>query len=75
MTDRMITLVRSNIGLPGLPGAGFPPGGSAGQTLKKISNADYDTEWSSVLVGATRIEVVDALPDPQVAGVLYLSKT
>lgn len=54
---------------------GVPAGGTEGQVLKKLSNTDYDTEWSSVLVGATRIEIVDVVPDPQVAGVLYLSKT
>lgn len=75
MSDRVVTITRSNIGLPGPAGAGFPTGGTEGQVLKKLSDTDYDTEWSSVLVGATRIEVVDAVPDPPVAGVLYFSKT
>lgn len=68
-------LTLSSLGERGIPGAGFPAGGTTGQVLKKLSDANYDTEWSSVLVGATRIEVVDVVPDPQVTGVLYLSKT
>ncbi len=35
-----------NFGLPAGPaGPGFPAGGLTGQSLKKKTNADYDTEW------------------------------
>ena len=32
-------------GPPGPQGAGVPAGGSAGQTLRKRSAADHDSEW------------------------------
>lgn len=32
-------------GPQGAPGQGVPTGGTAGQVLKKASDADYDTEW------------------------------
>jgi hypothetical protein len=35
------------MGPPGTQGAGVPAGGSAGQTLRKRSAADYDSEWST----------------------------
>ncbi len=34
-------------GPPGPQGAGVPAGGSAGQTLRKRSAADYDSEWAT----------------------------
>lgn len=73
--QRAVTITRSPIGLQGVPGLGFPIGGTEGQVLAKESDTDYDTTWTSLLVGATRIEIVDSVPDPQVAGVLYLSKS
>ncbi|PIB91406.1 hypothetical protein [Caulobacter sp. FWC2] len=33
-------------GVPGVPGAGFPSGGVAGQFLRKRSGVDFDTEWA-----------------------------
>lgn len=33
-------------GLPGTNGVGVPAGGTTGQILKKISDADFDTEWA-----------------------------
>ena len=35
------------VGPPGPQGAGVPAGGSAGQTLRKRSAADYDSEWAT----------------------------
>jgi hypothetical protein len=32
---------------PGPQGAGVPAGGSAGQTLRKRSAADHDSEWAT----------------------------
>ncbi|MCX5968903.1 MAG: hypothetical protein NTV57_14940 [Cyanobacteria bacterium] len=32
-------------GPPGPQGAGVPAGGNEGQTLRKRSNSDYDSEW------------------------------
>lgn len=40
-----IALITS--GFVGAPGAGVPSGGTTGQILKKKSNTDYDTEWST----------------------------
>jgi hypothetical protein len=34
-------------GAQGPQGAGVPAGGSAGQTLRKRSAADYDSEWAT----------------------------
>jgi len=34
-------------GAPGPPGVGVPAGGSAGQTLRKRSAADHDSEWAT----------------------------
>lgn len=35
-------------GLQGDSGVGVPGGGTAGQVLKKVSNADHDTQWGAV---------------------------
>ncbi len=35
------------VGPPGSQGAGVPAGGSAGQTLRKRSSNDYDSEWAT----------------------------
>jgi hypothetical protein len=37
-------------GVTGATGSGVPAGGSAGQFLVKVSNSDYDTDWTSSLV-------------------------
>ena len=34
-------------GQDGAPGVGVPAGGTTGQVLKKVSGADYDTEWAN----------------------------
>jgi hypothetical protein len=34
-------------GAPGPHGAGVPAGGSSGQTLRKRSAADHDSEWAT----------------------------
>ena len=34
-------------GPPGPQGAGVPAGGNEGQTLRKRSNSDYDSEWAT----------------------------
>ncbi len=34
-------------GPPGPQGAGVPAGGSSGQTLRKRSAADHDSEWAT----------------------------
>ena len=34
-------------GPPGSQGVGVPAGGTAGQTLRKRSAADYDSEWAT----------------------------
>ena len=38
---------QGQVGPPGPQGAGVPAGGSAGQTLRKLSSSDYDSEWSA----------------------------
>jgi hypothetical protein len=40
-------------GPTGLPGEGVPPGGDAGQFLRKASAADYATEWANVPSGGS----------------------
>lgn len=40
-------------GPPGPPGAGVPPGGTAGQTLTKLSDSDYDTGWRTPAGGGS----------------------
>ncbi len=41
------TQLTSLLGPPGPQGAGVPAGGSAGQTLRKRSAANYDSEWAT----------------------------
>jgi hypothetical protein len=53
-------------GEDGVPGAGVPAGGTAGQVLKKASGMDYDTEWGnepSVPVQDVQIDGVSVLSD------------
>jgi len=38
-------------GIPGTAGQGVPNGGATGQMLRKKSAADYDAEWSTLLIG------------------------
>jgi len=33
--------------LAGIPGAGVPTGGTAGQVLEKIDGTDYNTQWAT----------------------------
>ena len=40
-------------GIQGVPGEGVAVGGTTGQVLKKASNADYDTVWSSDISGVS----------------------
>ena len=54
--------------LPGPPGKGVPPGGTAGQVLAKASGDDYDTVWRTLSGGGsggsgTVTSVNDVLPD------------
>lgn len=54
--------------LPGPPGKGVPPGGTAGQVLAKASGDDYDTVWRTLPGGGsggsgTVTSVNDVLPD------------
>ena len=37
------------VALHGSPGIGVPAGGTTGQVLTKVSNADYDTDWEDVV--------------------------
>lgn len=39
-------------GIQGDPGEGVPTGGTTGQILEKLSNADYDTQWADPEPGA-----------------------
>ena len=40
--------------LKGAPGEGVPAGGTAGQVLRKIDGADYNTEWATPGAAANR---------------------
>lgn len=66
-------LTVSPLGLTGAPGTGVPDGATNGQISVYD---DTEAEWvpTTVLSGLTKIAVVDALPDPQVTGTLYLVK-
>jgi hypothetical protein len=37
-------------GPPGVNGIGVPPGGTTGQVLVKLSDADFDVGWATVTV-------------------------
>lgn len=43
---------RGEQGPPGDPGVGIPEGGTAGQYLRKRSDADYDAEWADAPGGS-----------------------
>lgn len=62
--ERKIVIQRS--GRRGLPGQGVPTGGTTGQVLKKISNADYAAEWGT---GAGAVDSVNGQ-----TGVVVLDK-
>lgn len=49
-------------GPQGEPGEGVPPGGTTGQVLKKVSGADYDTEWATGGAGGLDAVVDDPAP-------------
>lgn len=54
MTEVIITVTSSGVTLTvqqGQPGVGVPSGGDIGQTLVKLSNANYDTGWASAFAG------------------------
>ena len=70
---REVTLTRNPIGLQGPAGAGVPDGATDGQ-IAVFSESENDWVPTSVLSGCTQISVVDALPDPEVTGTLYLVK-
>lgn len=61
--------VQGNAGADGADGQGVPVGGTTAQVLRKASNADFDTEWSTPAaggeafpVGAVFIAVVSTNP-------------
>jgi hypothetical protein len=57
------------VGPPGPQGAGVPAGGSAGQTLRKRSAADYDSEWATPPASADLLFIQDSAPTAeQLAG-------
>lgn len=37
-------------GPPGARGVGVPPGGTAGQVLMKLSDADFDVAWATIRI-------------------------
>lgn len=45
-------------GEKGEPGAGVIPGGLAGQYLRKLTDADYETEWADVEGGGMSVQYV-----------------
>ncbi len=45
-------------GATGPSGGAFPPGGTTGQHLEKVSNADYDAEWVDVSQGVPATQVI-----------------
>lgn len=64
-----LTVQLGGVLIPGPPGKGVPPGGSAGQVLAKASGDDYDAEWRTLPSGGggggsgTVTSVNDVLPD------------
>jgi len=69
--SRVIKLVLSGTGVRGASGQGVPDGATNGQiaVYSEALNAWIPTS------GFVPIAVVDALPDPQIAGTLYMVKT
>ena len=56
-------------GAPGPQGAGVPAGGSAGQTLRKRSASDYDSEWATPPASADLLFIQASPPSAeQLAG-------
>jgi hypothetical protein len=72
--SRVIKLVLSGTGVRGASGVGVPDGATDGQIAVY---SDSQSGWvpTTVMSGLTRIAVVDALPDPQVTGTLYMVKS
>jgi len=52
---------KGDIGLTGEPGIGVATGGTTGQVLSKVSNADFDTEWVDVTAGVVDIHAPDGI--------------
>jgi hypothetical protein len=44
---------KGDTGDAGNPGVGVPVGGAVGQILAKKTDADYDTEWITAVIGGT----------------------
>jgi hypothetical protein len=58
-------LARLNLstGATGAAGPGVPPGGTAGQIVKKLTNANYDTVWANESVASGFRPEVALIPD------------
>jgi len=46
-SSQWVSATATTVGPRGENGEGVPEGGDEGQILRKLSNSDYDTEWSS----------------------------
>lgn len=46
--NQAIALFHSMVGAQGPPGVGVPAGGTTGQVLVKLSDADFDTGWATL---------------------------
>jgi hypothetical protein len=55
-------------GPAGPPGQGVPTGGTVGQSLRKASNANYDTEWSSATVPSFTYQELVSVTGTEVVG-------
>ncbi len=67
-------------GAQGIPGLGFPAGGTTGQALIKKSDTNYDTEWATIGNNVTAVagQTISALKivytDPATSKILYADK-
>lgn len=52
---------RGEQGPPGAPGIGIPEGGTAGQYLRKLSDAGYDAEWADNTADKVRFSPTDGM--------------
>jgi hypothetical protein len=61
--DTVVTeVILESASAPGPAGVGVPAGGTTGQALVKASDADYDTEWTSVVGGGADDQTAAEVP-------------
>jgi hypothetical protein len=56
--NQAIALFHSMVGAQGEPGVGVPAGGTTGQVLMKLSDADFDTAWVTPTAAASTLPAI-----------------